>query len=68
MGVIDRFEENFAVVVMDDGRILNIQKSKLPVDAKEGDVIVLSETIIIDYDETKRRKENTSKYLELWED
>ncbi|KEI01969.1 pyruvate kinase [Clostridium botulinum] len=56
-GVIDRFEEEFAVVELDDRKIINILKEKLPKEAKEGYVIkITDESIIIDYEETEKRK------------
>lgn len=68
IGVIDRFEEDIAVIILDDGKIMNLQKSMLPGEAKEGDVVVLEVSVKIDVDETKKRKEKADKYLELWED
>lgn len=67
-GVIDRFEGKMAVVVLDDGECFNIEISKLPGEARPGDVIIIEENITIDYNETKNRKEKANKYLELWED
>ncbi len=40
--VIDRFEGEFAVVELPDGRFCNIPKCALPKGAGEGDVILLS--------------------------
>lgn len=63
--LIDRFEEEFAVCENyseneDDEIIMkNIEKDIIPDDAKEGDIIVVSEDgkIYIDYEQTKIRKE-----------
>ncbi|AEB74714.1 conserved hypothetical protein [Clostridium botulinum BKT015925] len=56
-GVIDRFEEEFAVVELDDRKVINILKEKLPKEAKEGYVIkIADESITIDYEETEKRK------------
>ncbi|CAG7838931.1 hypothetical protein CLOHAE12215_00303 [Clostridium haemolyticum] len=56
-GVIDRFEEEFAVVELHHRRVINIPKEKLPKEAKEGYVIkITDESIIIDYKETEKRK------------
>lgn len=54
--IIDRFEEEYAVLEREDGKILNILKSSLP-DAKKGDVIVFENGIYtVDKEETERRK------------
>ncbi|MDF2880916.1 MAG: hypothetical protein K0R54_1473 [Clostridiaceae bacterium] len=66
--IIDRFEHNFAVCEKEDRTMLNIEKSKLPQNAKEGDVIIISnDKIIIDNEETLKRKkiiENLTK--DMW--
>ena len=36
-GVIDRFEEEYVVVELEDGVMLNLPKVEVPEDAKEGD-------------------------------
>lgn len=38
-GIIDRFEENYAVVVFDNGDVLNVSIEELPDDTEEGSVI-----------------------------
>lgn len=58
--IIDRFEGEF--VVLEDyetGKIQNMKKSCFPSEAKDGDIIIVSDTnlIMIDKEETKRRKE-----------
>ena len=54
--IIDRFEEEYAVLEREDGKILNILKSSLP-DAKKGDVIIFENSIYtVDKEETERRK------------
>ncbi|TCO77446.1 DUF3006 domain-containing protein [Marinisporobacter balticus] len=67
--VIDRFEGSFAICQKDDGEMINIEKSRIPFYAKEGDVLSLSkDKVIIDQDETGRRKtkiEGITK--DLWE-
>jgi hypothetical protein len=68
-GVIDRFEGNFAVVVTDGEDIINIQRDRIPVDAAEGDYITMNGTVIqIDYKETARRRKDSKKNMDLWED
>ncbi|MFU0824505.1 DUF3006 domain-containing protein [Clostridium sp.] len=56
-GTIDRFEEEFAVVELESGKMKNIKRSLIPKDAKEGDVLNIEEdSITIDYEETEKRK------------
>lgn len=45
MYIIDRFEENFAVIECEDKSTFNIPRAILPRNAKEGDVIILSAKI-----------------------
>jgi hypothetical protein len=67
-GIIDRFEGMYAVVELQDGKMINIDKVQLPVDAKEGMVILISENITIDIEETKKRKEEIKELTkDLWE-
>lgn len=63
LGVIDRFEGDFAIVESDDGKMLNIKISLLPEDASEGDVINL-DTLTIDKEETEKRKNDIEKIFE----
>lgn len=63
LGVIDRFEGDFAIVESDDGKMLNIKISLLPKDISEGDVINL-DTLTIDKKETEKRKKNIEKIFE----
>lgn len=63
--IIDRFEEEFAVVELENKIMLNIPKEIIPSNAKEGDVI----SIEIDVEESNKRKENIHKLMtELWQD
>lgn len=66
--VIDRFEGNFAVCEKDDKTMIDIEKIKLPLDAKEGDVITIEQDkITIDLIETKKRKSEITKITKnLW--
>ena len=50
-------------------KMLNIEKIKLPEGAKEGDVLIIQrDKIVIDHDETKRRKKRIKKIMDaLWE-
>lgn len=67
IAVIDRFEDKFAVVEMEDGNIENILLSKIPRDAKEGDVLNIDERITINYEETKKKKQNIEEITkDMW--
>ncbi|SKC86996.1 DUF3006 domain-containing protein [Maledivibacter halophilus] len=67
--VIDRFEGDYAVCEKEDRIMIDIEKSKLPSDAKEGDVIVLIDgKYSIDLEETNKRKKEIEKLIDdLWE-
>ena len=68
-GIVDRFEGKYAVVELQDGKMVNIDKVRLPIGIEEGMVICISENITIDIDETKKRKEEMEKLTEnLWEE
>jgi hypothetical protein len=56
LGVIDRFEENFVIVQLYNNNIVNIEKREIPLEAKEGYVLNIGNSITIDYEETKKRK------------
>lgn len=57
LGVVDRFEGEYAVIEMDDGRIININKGSLPSNIKEGDVLRETECgLVMDAQETAKRK------------
>lgn len=56
-GIIDRFEEDYAVVELEDGTMQNISKDILPKDVEEGTIIIIDgDNIYIDRDETLERK------------
>lgn len=67
--VIDRFEGEYAICEKESEVMLKIEKSKLPSEASEGDVIIIDgDNITIDRDETQKRKERIEKLMkELWE-
>ncbi|MBL4938200.1 DUF3006 domain-containing protein [Clostridium sp. YIM B02515] len=67
--IIDRFEENFAVCEKESGEMINIEVIKLPIHAKEGDILIIEgNAISIDEKCTKARKEKIKKLAEdLWE-
>jgi len=68
--VIDRFEGDFAVCEKEDRTMLNVKRSKLPANAKEGDVLIIEgDTIKIDAAETAKRKKAVEKMMEnIWQD
>lgn len=61
-GVIDRFEENSAVIILKGHQIVHWPKQKLPEDVKEGDVVWLM--LSHDEDLTKEREKLAHKILE----
>lgn len=68
--IIDRFEGNFAVCeVTGENRMINLAKTVLPDNVKEGDVLSIDGTIIsIDKDETDKRSKQIKNLLNsLWE-
>lgn len=55
-GTIDRFEEDFVVVELEDGTMMNIRKDLLPFELKEGTVIIIDgDNIRIDELEADRK-------------
>ena len=63
--VIDRFEGDYVVCERDDRTMLNINKNKVPSEAKEGDVLIVDgDAISIDLMETSKRKERAEKLME----
>lgn len=65
---IDRFEGEFAVCEKADRKMMNIEKSKLPANVKEGDILVIEgDSIKVDSGETAKRKKNIEKVMDnLW--
>lgn len=61
-GVLDRFEENSAVVILKGHQVIHWPRQKLPEDIKEGDVVWLR--ISHDKDLTKERERLARKILE----
>jgi hypothetical protein len=66
--VIDRFEDVFAVCETENGKMINIEKEKLPVNAREGDVLVIcNDKISVDVEETEKRKKEIEELTKgLW--
>ncbi|QNB44998.1 DUF3006 family protein [Thermanaerosceptrum fracticalcis] len=67
--IIDRFEGPFAVCEDEERKMINIEKEKLPKEAKEGSVLIIQgDEIEIDYNETENRKNRIKKMMDsLWE-
>lgn len=57
--VIDRFEEDYAILELSLGKFVEIPRELVP-DAKEGDIV----KIIVDKDSTKRRKKEISDLVD----
>jgi hypothetical protein len=67
MGIIDRFEEEFAVVELENKKLINIEKNKIPIEAMVGDVLNIDNYITIDLEETEKRKKYIKKLTEdIW--
>ena len=67
--IIDRFEGNYVVCEKEDKTMMDILKTKVPFEAKEGDVLILHNNMFtIDIDETEKRHRKVEKLTEgLWE-
>ncbi|NLM13842.1 MAG: DUF3006 domain-containing protein [Epulopiscium sp.] len=60
---IDRFENGFAVVELENGKIINMPKELIPHGAREGTVL----EIRIDCEETEKRKKAIEQLVkDLW--
>lgn len=63
IGVVDRIEGNYLVIVLDNGCIIDIYNNNYSI--KEGDVVILdSDGIHVDCEETMKRKEEVRKLME----
>lgn len=66
-GIIDRFEGEFAVVELENMKMINIEKNKIPKEAEEGYVINIEDVITVNYAETEKRRNNIENLMEdLW--
>ncbi|AWI07462.1 DUF3006 domain-containing protein [Clostridium drakei] len=66
-GIIDRFEGEFAVVELENMKMINIEKNKIPREAEEGYVINIEDVITVNYAETEKRRNNIENLMEdLW--
>lgn len=66
--IIDRFEGKFAVCEKEDRKMIDIDKSKIPLTAKEGDVLIITnDNITIDVEETYNRKKEIDELTkDMW--
>ncbi len=66
--IIDRFEGDFAVCEKPDRSMIKILKSKLPTQAKEGDVVIIEgDRIRIDPAETAKRRQAAEDMMkDIW--
>ncbi|NFO07470.1 DUF3006 domain-containing protein [Clostridium botulinum] len=69
-GIIDRFEENFAIIELEDKKMINIDKNIIPKKAKEGDVINIEGDIItLNEKERERLKKEIDELTEdMWKE
>ncbi|MFD0084228.1 DUF3006 domain-containing protein [Priestia megaterium] len=68
-GIIDRFEEGFAVVEI-EGITNDYPKDIFPEDTQVGDVVYITgNKVTVDRQETKKREKEIEELMnELWED
>lgn len=63
--IIDRFEGDWAVLEIRKGNFIRIERSQLPVQCREGDVLVRQNGhYIIDLQETEERRQRLQKKME----
>lgn len=60
--IIDRFEGSHAICEKEDLTMINIGRNLIPIEAKEGDVLIIN--ISIDLDTTDKRKNQIIKLVE----
>jgi len=66
--IVDRFEGDFAVCENENKEMINVCRSELPADVKEGDVLLkMNDKYVIDTAATEERKKKISRMMdELW--
>lgn len=68
--IIDRIEGKYAICENEEKQTVNVDRSKLPIDSKIGDIIYIDEnnTIIIDKKATNKRKEYIEELTkDIWQ-
>lgn len=64
MYIIDRFEENYAVIEDKDKKIIQVLRNRLPKQVKEGDCLVLvNGNYVIDEKATRERKQQVHNLM-----
>ncbi|WP_020155819.1 DUF3006 domain-containing protein [Caldibacillus debilis] len=68
--IIDHFEEKFAVCEDPEGRLVDIERSKIPKEAKEGDVLICKNgRFAVDKKQTEKLRREIERLMEeVWED
>lgn len=67
LGIIDRFEENYAVIELENKQVINMEKNKIPSEAREGYVINIDKTVTINLKETENRMKHIESNTEdIW--
>ncbi len=63
--IVDRFEGEYAVCEKENLDMINIEIKKIPKGVEEGDVLIIEEdSIRIDKDETKNRRNRIRKLMD----
>ena len=67
--IIDRLEGNYAVCESNKKEIIKLDRTIIPADAKEGDVLIMKGGIfILDSSETTRRRTKIEELMnDVWE-
>lgn len=59
---IDRFEDGFAVLQDDNGESINVERTALPADSRQGDIVVSKDgKWVKDFEETAKRRNEVLK-------
>ena len=69
-GAVDRFEDNIAVIELDNSDFINIHLTDLPSNICVGDILEIEDSnFIINYQETAQRKKDIQSLMdELFKD
>lgn len=60
--IVDRFEDNIAMIEIEDGSIVEVEKKLLPFDTKEGDIL---EIVILKEKTFERKTKLENKFERL---
>lgn len=67
LGIIDRFEGELVIIELEDNSVVNMEKRKIPMEAREGYVLNIGDNITINYQETEKRRSKISDLTKnLW--